>query len=82
MRTDPPLVNRKPWIRRLDEDNAREGFIEEDQYRALLNELPEHLRALFVVGYHIGVRLGTLRKSWSGTRWISRALRSEFERNK
>jgi integrase len=61
MRTDPPLVNRKPWIRRLDEDNAREGFIEEDQYRAILNELPEHLRALFVVGYHIGVRLGTLR---------------------
>jgi integrase len=62
MRTDPPLVNRKPWIRRLDEDNAREGFIEEDQYRTLLNELPEHLRALFVVGYHIGARLGTLRK--------------------
>lgn len=61
MRTDPPLVNRKPWIRRLDEDNAREGFIEEDQYRAILNELPEHLRALFVVGYHIGVSLGTLR---------------------
>jgi integrase len=62
MPTDPPLVNRKPWIRRLDEDNAREGFIEEEQYRAILNELPEHLRALFVVGDHIGVRLGTLRK--------------------
>ena len=25
MRADPPLVVRKPWIRRLDEDNAREG---------------------------------------------------------
>jgi integrase len=62
MRTDPPLVTRKPWIRRLEEDNAREGFIEDDDYRRLLKELPEHLRALLVVGYHIGVRLGTLRK--------------------
>ena len=62
MRADPPLVTRKPWIRRLEEDNAREGFIEDEQYRALLHELPNHLRALFVVGYHIGVRVGTLRK--------------------
>jgi integrase len=62
MRADPPLVVRKPWIRRLDEDNAREGFLEDDQYRALLKELPAHLQAVFVVGYHIGIRLGTLRK--------------------
>ncbi len=62
MRADPPLVTRKPWIRRLDEDNAREGFVEDEQYRALLRELPQHLQAIFVVGYHIGVRLGTLRK--------------------
>ncbi len=62
MRTDPPLVSRKPWIRRLDEDNVREGFIEDNQYRALLKELPGHLQALFVIGYHVGVRLGTLRK--------------------
>ena len=59
---DPPLVARKPWIRRLDEDNAREGFLEDEQYRAILRELPQHLQALLVVGYHIGVRLGTLRK--------------------
>jgi integrase len=62
MRADPPLVARKPWIRRLDEDNAREGFLEDEQYRAILRELPQHLQALLVVGYHIGVRLGTLRK--------------------
>lgn len=62
MRADPPLVVRKPWIRRLDEDNAREGFIEDDQYRAILHELPDQLKAIFVVGYHIGVRPGTLRK--------------------
>jgi integrase len=62
MRADPPLVTRKPWIRRLEEDNAREGFVEDGQYRALLKELPDHLKAAFVVGYHIGMRLGTLRK--------------------
>lgn len=62
MRADPPLVTRKPWIRRLEEDNAREGFIEDEQYRALLHELPDHLKALFVAGYHISVRVGTLRK--------------------
>jgi integrase len=62
MRTEPPMVHKKPHIRRLDEDNAREGFVEDADYRKLRSELPEHLRALFVVGYHIGVRLGTLRK--------------------
>lgn len=62
MRADPPLVNRKPWIRRLEEDNAREGFVEDEKYRALLRELLKHLQAIFVLGYHIGVRLGTLRK--------------------
>jgi len=62
MRADPPLVARKPWLRRLEEDNAREGFLEDAQYRALLKELPKHLQAIFVVGYHIGVRVGTLRK--------------------
>jgi integrase len=62
MRSDPPLVPRKPWIRRLDEDNARTGFIEDEQYRFLLKKLPNQLQAIFVVAYHLGIRLGTLRK--------------------
>jgi integrase len=76
MREDPPLVTRKPFIRRLSEDNAREGFLEDKQYRALLNELPTHLRAIFVVGYHTGVRLGTLRKlEWEQVDLANREIR-------
>lgn len=53
---------RAPHIPKLEEDNAREGFIEHEQYRLILEKLPIHLKALFVVGYHVGVRIGELRK--------------------
>lgn len=59
---DPPLVRRVPHIPKLEEDNARQGFIEEAQYVTLRGTLPEHLQALLVVGYHCGCRLGELRK--------------------
>ena len=32
-REDPPLVRRVPHIIKLDEDNARQGFIQDGQYR-------------------------------------------------
>jgi integrase len=31
----------------------REGFIEDDQYRAILQSLPESLKPIFVVAYHV-----------------------------
>ena len=63
---DPPLVRRIPAIPKLEEDNARQGFIVQEQYERILSELPERLKALFVVGYHVGTRLGELRKlKWS-----------------
>lgn len=63
---DPPLVRRVPHILKLDEDNARQGFLLEGQYEALLAALPERLKALFVVAYHVGTRKGELRKiRWS-----------------
>lgn len=65
MREDPPLVRRAPYIPKLDEDNARQGFLEPEQYEKLLEELPTALKALFVCGYHTGARKGELRK----TRW-------------
>ena len=30
----------------LEEDNARQGFLEPEQYEALLEKLPERLKAL------------------------------------
>jgi integrase len=61
-REQPPLVNAVPYIPMLEEDNARQGFIEEPQYRLLLSVLPDDLKAAFVVAYHCGNRLGEIRK--------------------
>jgi integrase len=41
--------------------NARQGFLEPEQYKAVRDSLPEHLKPLFLVGYHTGIRLGELR---------------------
>lgn len=65
-REEPPMVRRIPYIAKLEEDNARQGFIEQGQYQTLLAELPQHLKCLLVIGYHCGNRLGELRKlQWS-----------------
>jgi integrase len=62
LREDPPLIRRAPYIPKLEEDNVRQGFIEQGQYLALREALPDHLKTLLVVGYHCGNRLGELRK--------------------
>lgn len=59
---DPPLVQRQPVIARLEEDNVRQGFLEQEQYERLLEELPFNLKALFVCGYHTGARKNELRR--------------------
>src|ERR1019366_36352 len=43
-------------------DNVRQGFLEQDQYERLLEELPANLKALFVCGYHTGARKNELRR--------------------
>ena len=60
-RRDPPKVARVPYIRLLPENNVRKGFLDDGQYLKLRNELPDYLQPLFVVGYHLGNRLGELR---------------------
>ena len=56
-----------PHIPRLDESgNVRQGYLEHDAYLKLRSELPRGLDVLLVVGYHLGCRLGELRKlKWS-----------------
>jgi integrase len=58
---EPPLVHRPPVIRKLEERNVRQGFIEQDQYETLLEELPLSLKALLVCGFHTGARKSELR---------------------
>jgi integrase len=59
---DPPLVQRQPVIAKLEEDNARQGFLEQDQYERLLEELPGRLKSLLVCAYHTGARKNELRR--------------------
>lgn len=58
---DPPKIVRAPYIRLLPENNVRIGFIDDKQYINLRDELPEYLKPIFVVAYHLGNRLGELR---------------------
>jgi integrase len=43
-------------------DNARQGFVEDADYRKLIAALPPHLKCLAITGYHLGLRAGELRK--------------------
>ena len=64
---DPQLVFRLPVIKALREDNVREGFLEADKYRVILDELSEEIKPVFVVAYHLGMRTGELlaiKRSW------------------
>jgi integrase len=62
---DPPLVSRVPKFPKLQEGDPRKGFLKPELYRKLLVELPEDLRLLFVIGYHVGLRKGALlRIKW------------------
>lgn len=54
------LLDYCPHIPKLREDNIRQGFITQQQYETLRAALPDHLRAVFVVGYHTGARRGEL----------------------
>ena len=54
------LIAKRPVIETLPEDNARQGFVEDDVYRAMLLELPEHVRMPWCFGYYTGMRRGEL----------------------
>jgi len=63
---DPPLVGRVPRFPKLPEGEPRKGFLKPELYRKLLLELPEDLRLLFVIAYHVGLRRGALlRIRWA-----------------
>jgi integrase len=62
---DPPLVGRVPFFPKLAEGEPRKCFLKPELYQKLLVELPEEIRLLFVIAYHVGLRKGTLlRIKW------------------
>ena len=59
-------VGQLPRFRMLRENNARKGFFEAEQFRAVLQHLPEHLKPVFEVAYITGWRVSSelLTRKW------------------
>jgi integrase len=63
---NPPLVNRVPKIRMLEENNVREGFFEHDQFLSLKKHLPEYLKGVATIAYKTGLRVSEIGNlKWS-----------------
>lgn len=80
----PRLVAEVPKIPMLDEsDNVREGFLLQEQYVKLRDELPPHQRLLLVIGYHLGMRSGEiLGLRWDQIDWAANTIRLEKRQTK
>src|SRR5579863_240854 len=56
----PPKVLIVPYFPIVAETNIRKGFLTDEQYDKLRDELPAELKALFVTGYITGLRRGEI----------------------
>jgi len=72
----PSRVGRVPHIPIVKVNNTRKGFLEYDDHETLLDCLPESLKALFVVAFHSGCRLGeVLAMRWEDVAWSNRIIK-------
>ncbi len=78
----PSCVGKVPYIPFVAERNARDGFLEYEDHETLLAELPRSLKALFIVAFHSGCRLGELlNMKWSDVDWKNRVIRLPVTKN-
>jgi integrase len=56
----PPKVLVIPYFPIVAETNIRKGFLSDERYDSLRDELPSELQALFVTGYITGLRRGEI----------------------
>jgi integrase len=56
----PPKVLIVPYFPIVAETNIRKGFLTDEQYDSLRDELPAELKGLFVTGYITGLRRGEI----------------------
>jgi integrase len=60
-KSTPPKVVNIPYFPLVSEaNNARQGFLTDEQYAKLRDALPDYLKPLFVTAYFTGVRRGEL----------------------
>lgn len=66
----PPKVAFVPYFPMVHEDNARQGFLNDEQYVKVRDALPDYVKPLFVTAYYTGVRLGELLAwRWDQVDW-------------
>ncbi|WDP92416.1 MAG: site-specific integrase [Desulfobacter sp.] len=61
----PPLVDRVPHIKLLEENNVRTGFFEHGEFLALRDNLPAYLKGVATFGYKSGWRVSEI----TGLKW-------------
>ncbi len=61
----PPLVDRVPHIKLLEENNVRTGFFEHGEFLALRDKLPDYLKGVVTFGYKSGWRVSEI----TGMKW-------------
>jgi integrase len=57
----PPKVDRVPYIQSLHEDNVKEGYFEDADYYALLEQLLDYMKGVVEFAYWIGWREAQIR---------------------
>jgi integrase len=78
----PSRIGKVPFIPMVSVNNAREGFLEYGDHDILLGCLPQSLKALFVIGFHSGCRLGELiEMRWQDVDWANRVVRLPDSKN-
>ena len=59
-RSQPPLVSSVPYIPTLRGENVRKSFFEEEEFRALLGAIADHVKVPVLIGYWTGLRKGEI----------------------
>lgn len=76
-------LHTKPYIRKLPERNARQGFFEHDEYERVITHLPEYLKDACRFAYLSGWRRGEVfTLDWTDVDQRSRVIRLRPEKSK
>jgi integrase len=72
------LLQTVPYLPKLHEPEARQGFCDVDKFGDLYHHLPERLRTISLFLYTTGCRIGEAKKlRWDQVDWAARVIRVE-----